>query len=82
MELPRISIGSVAVLLLTLDTNKTAAFRILAASVTVLEVTIKRDGLSVKTETRVKKRSVGIPEGLSHSKSSEWRCEPNHGLIA
>ena len=27
------------------------------------EVTIKRDGLSVKTETRVKKRSVGIPEG-------------------
>lgn len=29
----------------------------------VLAVTIKRDGLSVKTETRVKKRSVGIPEG-------------------
>eukprot|EP00913_Durusdinium_trenchii_P008583 g8060.t1 len=29
----------------------------------VSSVTIKRDGLSIKTETRVKKRTVAVPEG-------------------
>ena len=35
------------------------------------EVTLKRNGLSIKTETRIKKRTVGVPEGLNSQLPSE-----------
>ena len=34
------------------------------------EVTLKRNGLSIKTETRIKKRTVGVPEGLNSQLTS------------